>query len=217
VVKALYRGKFLGLLEDAIRRGDFTASAASLLALHRVIAALRQHDWQVRLKERYAHGLGVTKYLARYVKGGPIADSRVCHVDAQTVTFRYRDHRDGQHKRMSLSTGDFMARVLWHVPEPYQHLVRCAGVYANRAEAKHERCRTHLQQARQHRPSALSWQDYLTQRGYARQTVCPRCGLPLVTVPCARRDQISYKLSHAAAVFVQPLDGATIATQPRPP
>lgn len=103
----------------------------------------------MRLKERYAHGQGVTKYLARYVKGGPIADRRLCRVGSETVTFRYQDHRDGQPKRLTLSVGDFMGRVLWHLPEPHQHLVRTAGLYANRALARRQAIRTQLKQGRE--------------------------------------------------------------------
>ena len=55
-------------------------------------------DRRVRVKERYAHGQGVAKYLARYVKGGPISDNRISAMDEQQVRFRYQDHRDGKQK-----------------------------------------------------------------------------------------------------------------------
>ena len=217
VVKALYRGKFLGLLHDAVEAGTLQPIAGQTAQdLHRLCWTLRQLDWHVRLKERDAHGQGVTQYLSRYVKGGPLNDSRVCRVTDETVTFRYRDHRDGQDKRLSLSVGDFMGRLLWHLPEPYQHLVRTVGVYANRAEAKRQRCREHLKQPHPSAPD-VSWQGYLTRLGYSRAAMCPICGSPLVVVSRRRQNQNSYKLSPSTAACVQQLDRAYIACVPRPP
>ena len=46
------------------------------------------------MAERYPHGRGVMKYLARYVRGGPIKDHRFVAFEGQHVTFRYGNHRD---------------------------------------------------------------------------------------------------------------------------
>lgn len=218
VVKALYRGKCLGLLQEAVTMGTrCPGSGQTPQDLYRLLGELRAREWHVRLKERYAHGQGVTKYLARYVKGGPIADRRLCRVDSETVTFRYQDHRDGQSKRLTLSVGDFMGRVLWHLPEPHQHLVRTAGLYGNRALARRQSVRTQLQQGREAVIGALVWQDYLRGRGHGAQTICPICGSRLMVAPRARRNRNSYGTMQATAAFVQQDDGAYIACVPRPP
>jgi hypothetical protein len=109
-----------------------------------------------------------------------------------------------------------MGRLLWHLPEPYQHLVRAAGVYANRVEAKRQCCRDQLKQASPSAPGT-SWQDYLSRLGYLNATRCPICGGPLVVAPLRRQNQNSYKQSPSTAVFVQLDDGAYIACVPRPP
>ena len=38
---------------------------------------LREVKWNVHIRERYAHGEGVAHYLARYLRGGPIGNSRL--------------------------------------------------------------------------------------------------------------------------------------------
>ncbi len=218
VVKALYRGKFLGLLYDAVDEGALCpAQGQCEQGLRRLFVALAKKDWYVRLKERYAHGQGVMKYLARYVKGGPISDTRVCRVDDTRVTFRYRDQRDGQRQGITLSVGDFMGRLLWHLPEPYQHLVRTAGLYSNRANKKRNACRRQLNQGREAVWAALSWQAYLTRLGHRRNTLCPVCGTPLAVVPRSRQNQNSYKERPAVKVFIHPTDEADIACEPQPP
>ena len=218
LVKALYRGKLLALLHEGLNSGLLKPVAGQTVAsLHRLLGQLRRTEWHVRLKERYAHGQGVMKYLARYVKGGPITDSRLVRVDDKTVTFRYRDHRDGRRKPMTLSSGDFMGRVLWHLPEPYQHTVRTAGLYSNRAGEKRDTCRAQLQQGRAAVSTRLSWQHYLTQAGHGRRARCPLCGAQLAALPRRRHNQNSYQERKAVSVFVQQTVETIIACVPRPP
>ena len=52
----------------------------------------------------YRHGAGVAVYLSRYVRGGPIKDSRLVTADEGSVQFRYEDVPDGQRKVMGLAT-----------------------------------------------------------------------------------------------------------------
>lgn len=218
VLKALYRGKFLGHLHEAVNAGRLQAGAGETSqSLHGLFKVLSRRAWHVRLKERYAHGAGVMKYLARYVRGGPIADSRICAVDAETVTFRYRDHRDGLAKRLTLRAGDFVGRMLWHLPEPHQHLVRSCGVYSNRSEPKRALARRSLRQPEPSARAGMSWHDYLQRRGYVDRTVCPTCGCRLIVLPRRRADRNSYRNGQATAVSVQPADGAYIACEPKPP
>ena len=218
LVKALYRAKCLALLHDAVNRGELLpAHSETMKSLHHLLAGLTRVSWHVRLKERYAHGQGVTKYLARYVKGGPISDSRICTVNETSVRFRYQDHRDGQPKQLTLGVGDFLGRVLWHLPEPHQHVVRFAGLYANRAQAKQTMARAALHQSPTASGATLSWQAYLQRQGQGGKGHCPICGERLIVPPRVRRDRKSYGLRHTTAVFVQPADGTSIPCEPPPP
>ena len=98
--------------------------------MRRVLVAAARQKWNIRLAERYAHGRGVMKYLARYVRGGPIKDHRFVAFDGQQVTFRYGNHRDlddaGQphQAELTLSVGEFLRRWSEHVPLPGVHMVR---------------------------------------------------------------------------------------------
>lgn len=180
VVKALYRGKLLALIEQGLRDGAVRLDPhTSATAWARTRQALYRKNWNVCLTERYAHGDGVTKYLARYVKGGPMHDARLRVVSAETVTFAYRDHRDGKDKTMRLATADFLARLLWHVPEPGQHTIRHAGLYATQNTA---RCATARARLGQPAPGLIArdWQDALQRLGHTDKTQCPHCGTRLV-------------------------------------
>ena len=95
VVRSLFRGKVLGALEDVWCRGQLQLPPhLDDDGMRRVLVAAARQKWNIRLAERYAHGRGVMKYLARYVRGGPIKDHRFVAFDGQQVTFRYGNHRD---------------------------------------------------------------------------------------------------------------------------
>ena len=44
----------------------------------------------MHIRERYPHGAGVLTYLARYLRGGPLANRRLVSCVQGEVTFRYR-------------------------------------------------------------------------------------------------------------------------------
>lgn len=218
-VKALYRGKFLAALWARLRRGALRLPAGlARVDIERLLHELATRTWNVRIEERYAHGRGVLRYLARYVKGGPIDNRRLLRADAETVRFRYKDHRDGGQKILTLSTEEFITRLLWHVPAAHRHTVRYAGLYAPRAHVSLTRARTALGQAATARTPALDWQRFLARLGRADPTRCPTCGAALVRGHsiAPRRDRISMG-SPPPDGFVQPVARADAPTGLRAP
>ena len=67
----------------------------------------------------YSSGAGVATYLARYIKGGPIGNSRLLSLENGQVTFKYRlgtfEGGDGEEQGVTqLDVNRFMRRVLGH-------------------------------------------------------------------------------------------------------
>ena len=182
VVKALYKGKLLSHLWDALNDNTLTLPPdLSHGQAQRLLRRINDKSWNVRLQERYEHGRGVMLYLSRYVKGGAIKNPQILNASEQQVTFRYKDHHDQKHKALPLSRKDFIERVLWHVPEPGQHIVRQYGLYAHKGRDKRNRCRLFLNQA----PEAdvidpLDWQRFMVDVGQAGKGRCTQCGKALV-------------------------------------
>lgn len=182
VVKALYKGKLLSRLWDALNNNtlslppDMTPGQAQ-----RLLRRLNDKTWNVRIQERYEHGRGVMLYLSRYVKGGAIKNPQLLNACDQHVTFRYKDHHDHKHKTLPMSQKDFIERVLWHVPEPGQHTVRHYGLYAHKGRDKRNRCRRFLNQAPEADTiDALDWQRFMTNVGQANKGSCTQCGKALI-------------------------------------
>jgi hypothetical protein len=171
-----------------------------------LIETVDRTPWRVyRTTFTIFHGRGVALYLARYVKGGPLGHERALHLNAQGVHFDYTDHRDGQHKHMTLQTDAFIQRVLWHAPVQGQHLVRHCGLYASAAKAQQQKAFDTL------RPVCMP----VVQEALACHTVamvdsslpvwtprCPSCQQALVrtisVLPAHRLGEIS-KVRHSEA------------------
>ena len=151
VVRALFRGKVLGAIETLWLTGQLTTPPHwDEDGVRRVLVAAARQQWNIRIAERYPHGRGVMKYLARYVRGGPIKDHRFVAFDGRQVTFRYGNHRDldeaGQPRQaeLTLRVDEFLRRWSEHVPLPGVHLVRAWGLYASTHRPKLAHCRDQL-------------------------------------------------------------------------
>ncbi len=198
VLMQLFRGKLRALLAEAARRGELQLPPGRTLPQFvGLLNKLGRLDWNVKILDRYEHGRGVATYLARYVRGGPIGNSRlVAFCDGQ-VSFRYRDHREadadsgrGRTKLLAVAAGEFVRRVLEHVPPPGMHTVRSWGLYASSRRGDLARARTALgQPAPAASPVRVRWQDVLRRIGGDAATRCAVCGAELVTWGRFRRGQ----------------------------
>ena len=181
VVRKLYQGKFISALWQGLHEGELSLAADTTEPAQRqCFKQLARKKWNVRIQPPYAHGRGVMRYLSRYVKGGPISDHRITEADPHQVRFSYRDHRDGKHKTQQLRTAHFIERILDHVAEPRQHVIRHYGLYGHQARDKRELCRTQLGQPAEDEPQAMNWAAYLQQSAAQDKGACTQCGKRLV-------------------------------------
>jgi len=140
-LKALYRGKFQARLQQAFEDGELVLPPdMSADDFQRLFKVAYRKEWSLRIEERYEHGKGVLLYLARYLKGGPLNPAQIQHCDAEQASFKYKDHRDGKVKTLSLSLTELTRRLLDHVPAIGVHTVRYYGLYASSAKGARERC-----------------------------------------------------------------------------
>lgn len=140
-VKALYRGRFQARIMDAFKAKELKLPPDhGKREFYRLYKAAYAKSWCVRIEEQYAHGKGVLVYLSRYLKGGPLHPSQIVRCDDEGIGFRYKDHRDKRTKVLTVKPKEFMRRLLQHVPEAGQHMVRHYGLYAGAAKRKRALC-----------------------------------------------------------------------------
>jgi len=164
ILKALNKGKLI--LPDGMRPQQ----------VKNLMNKLGHKKWNVRICEKYPHGSGVLTYLARYLKGGPISNSRIIVVTDNKVTFNY-----GRKKRelMTLPINEFIHRFLEHIPQPNAILVRSYGLYCQNKKQELQRCRELLGQQPIEEPENIQWQDCFNDSDNHPE-LCPICGKRLV-------------------------------------
>jgi hypothetical protein len=144
-VRTLYRGRFQAMIKAALDSEELVLppdqTSQEFQVLYKKAYTKR---WCVRIEPQYAHGRGVLKYLSRYLRGGPIHASQIVRCDTDQIGFRYKDHRRKRTRLLSVKPEEFMRRLLLHVPEPGQHMVRHYGLYAGAARNSRNACREQL-------------------------------------------------------------------------
>lgn len=145
-VKAMaivFRGKFL----DALKRShDRKQLGWSSVEFHQLVRSLYEKSWVVYSKPAFKGPQSVLDYIGRYTHRIAISNERLRAIDANSVTFSYRDRQDGnQKKEMTLSGDEFMRRFLLHTLPSSFMKIRHIGFLANKSKKTGlERCREFL-------------------------------------------------------------------------
>ena len=100
-------------------------------------------DWGVHIQPA-GHGASALKYLSTYVARTAIHDARLVEVNANEVTFRWKDRADGNRTRLlTLSGEEFVRRYLRHVLPQGLRAIRYYGFCHPAAKTNRLRLRLH--------------------------------------------------------------------------
>lgn len=134
----MFRGKFCAGLQRLYQdqRLEFHGALQTLIepcAFAGLVRQARQSKWVVYAKRPFAGPQQVLAYLSRYTHRVAIGNHRLRQVNAQQVTFRYKDYADhARPKTMTLSLQEFVRRFCLHVlPERFVK-IRHYGLVSNR-------------------------------------------------------------------------------------
>ena len=188
VVMAVFRGKMVAGRRRAWEHGELVfpegMRGQQLVNLLNRLGHPRKTRWNVRILERYAHGRGVVKYLARYLRGAPLPNTRLVSCDAQRLCFTSRARATeagaGARSCLTLSPEAFLQRLLLHVPVPQARVVRYYGLYQHSHVDALAVSRTQVGQPPVVVAPGLDWQSVCAQHGEAPPERCPTCGVVLV-------------------------------------
>jgi hypothetical protein len=136
--------------------------------------------WVVHGRPPQADPGSILLYLARYVYRVAIDEFRLQSIDADSVTFSYKDYRDqSKVKTMTLSGEEFLRRFLQHILPTGFVKVRHYGIFAHATKAAAlKQLRTSLQQRIQRFAYATQAILALLARIIPRPSSpqCPQCG-----------------------------------------
>ena len=207
-VMVKYRGKLLAHVDAAIKKGEVRLPAdMSMQQWTNLKNKLgRKVKWNVNFRERYKNGRGVTIYMARYLRGGPVSNHRIVECDDKEVVFTYRINGEKSNKKdkMRLPIAKFIQRYLLHVPVPHLKRVHYYGLYAPSNKDKLDACRKMFGQLPVEETEFLTWQEYCEKQGEAHPERCPECGKKLVmveSIPPARKRESKFPYDSGRAIF----------------
>jgi hypothetical protein len=134
----LFRGKYLYYLKMAYneRKLGFHGKLVELKYredFNNLISKLYKKDWIVYSKKPFDNPVNVFKYLGRYTHRIAISNSRIVKVTDKKVSFKWKDYRNGNKKKiMTLPVEEFMRRFLLHtLPKGFKR-IRFYGLLSNR-------------------------------------------------------------------------------------
>jgi hypothetical protein len=182
-----FRGSFCGLLHQALDAGDIIAPLEDTTGQwHGIIKKTQTKKWNVNLRQRYDHGQGVATYLARYVRGGPVAGHQFT-LSHHSIRFRYYDHRNNSNGKKqhpsyrTLKPEQFFKRYLQHIPEKRKQVVRSWGLYATAKQTELNQARALHQQGPVAPSDTIDWQDFIETITGADCRHCPTCKRQLIS------------------------------------
>ena len=183
VLSKVFRGKFLSLLKKAYEHQQIPFSEESLpceeerSTFPALIDSLYGKEWVVYCKKPFKTPHHVVQYLSRYTHKTAIYNNRLVSMDEETVTFHYRDYKDGSRvKLMKLNAMEFMRRFMLHVlPSGFQR-IRYYGFLSNCNR------KTKLRQCLRLTDTPFTPKVKLTAKEHIMKitgvdiSVCPSCG-----------------------------------------
>ncbi|WP_044250390.1 transposase, partial [Rhodopirellula sp. SWK7] len=187
VLMTKFRGKFKSLLRENLASGKIKLPPGWTRNQFYALLYKLSDPWNVKVFDAYQGGGSVVTYLARYLRGGPIGNSRLLEQRDGEVLFRYRlselEGGDGKRQGVTrLPTGTFLMRWLEHVPPRRYQCVRGFGLYSGNQHSG-------LAQAHQVLGSRYdagckepkTWQEVCESAGMDQACRCPECGSLLVS------------------------------------
>jgi hypothetical protein len=193
-LQRLFRGKLLAALSPLHGSAWVLPAPATADSWRATLRMLWLKHWNIEICPPYDHGRGVVLYLARYAKGGPLPPHPFLDLHGATVSMPYLDHRDHTKKSITLSTDEFISRVLWHAPPKGQHTTRHAGLYTSAHRKHHQLARQHLAQL----PNARSWPHTPPAPTPQHKVLCEHCGLPMLRSRTLRAFRTGKPTTHQA-------------------
>jgi hypothetical protein len=195
VLSRLFRGKFLHHLKMSYNSDELTFNGKieyfeKNAVFNKLLNGLYEQEWVVYCKPPFKNAETVMDYLGRYTHRVAITNDRIVKLEADQVTFKYRDRNDDDKiKYLSLDAFEFIRRFLLHVlPDGFMK-IRHYGILSNRNKKdKLLICKELAGNSGQLEDPKLcsdnaewgeekeSWEDLLFRITGIDPRICPYCG-----------------------------------------
>lgn len=177
VAGALFRGKVCAAFRQALIKEKLQLPENMRpQQMINLLNKLGRKKWNVRVCEKISRHEYILEYLARYIRGGPIKNSRILKIENDQVTF---DCGRGKNQEISISLEEFIRRFIGHIPEENAVLVRSYGLYSNAKRDRLDCCRAILGQTPVCETGPIYWPSCFDNQA-EHPGKCPVCGRHLI-------------------------------------
>lgn len=142
ILASVFRGKFYTELEKLVTLNKLmdhkTGNPISKGNLKYIKQLLYKEKSVINIKPTFDSPVHVIKYLCQYTHRVAISNHRIVSINADTVSFNYKDNKDkdknglGKSKIMTIKGTEFIRRFLMHVLPNRFVKIRHYGIFAGR-------------------------------------------------------------------------------------
>ncbi|WP_081791805.1 transposase [Sporolactobacillus terrae] len=123
------------------------------------------------------------RYIGRYIRRPAIGLNRIEDYDGHNVTFTYKDKRDNQEKRLTLTVEAFIARLIRHIPDEQFKTIRHYGMYSRKNKKLSKKLLMAWQKVTKRWVIKVNkvlrrrtWRERTIATGNKDPHICPKCG-----------------------------------------
>jgi len=174
MIRERWRASLLQYVAQALKEGKLSTDLSSL-EFADLLEENRYRWWNVG-SEANVPKFRVVKYLSRYLRRLPIAESHIEYFNNNQVRIWTKDTKEHRQVAVDLSDRELINRISDHQWEHYQHAVRYFGLLAPRSI--NTRLRLFLRclgQVCRNRPRQLRWADSI-RKHYLRDPLLSKNG-----------------------------------------
>lgn len=134
----MWRYQIINLFRKAYKQNKLVIPAAiqkqlnPTFTFNHFLDSLYQKTWIIDCPKPTSNFKQIVRYLGNYFKRPPIAESKLRHFDGNEVIFKYLDHVTNTYHSLVLSTEQFIARFVQHIPDENFRMLRYYGFLSNR-------------------------------------------------------------------------------------
>src|SRR5213593_1591683 len=164
---------------SVIFRAKICAALKKAGLLQEVPSKVWNKNWVVHCQHA-GQGEKVLEYLGRYIFRVAISNSRLERIENGQVTFRYRDNRSQEMRRVALPGEEFIRRFLEHVLPRGCAKVRYYGLWSGSCRKQLDQARTQLNVPRSDAADDFLSDTFVPELPTTPSARCPYCKIGLL-------------------------------------
>ena len=147
-----------------------------------ILKSLYKKNWYTHLSWEKINMDHTVAYIWRYSRRPVISEAKILRYSKEEwkIQFEYQDHRDTSPTKRTLKVFDFIALLIQHIPEKYNHQIRHYWLVANRVSEKFRTILTKLFWKTQKVLTNLTWRFRKLKFTWIDPLICPICSSELV-------------------------------------